>query len=123
MALSRGRLVNNVTNVSAGSTVGIVTVSGDNNIYVKSILIHNLGLTTTSSVRAHVYYVPNGSSVSTNNQIFNVSIAQSESVLLEPSYPIVLTTTGDTISIGCTVESSTTNNAQINVIINGDKEV
>ena len=122
MALSRGKLTS-VVNVSAGSTVGIITVSSDKKVYVKSIIAHNLGLTTTSDVRFHAYYVSNGSSADTNNRIFNVSIAQSESVILEPSYPIVLTSTGDSLSIGCTVESTTTNSAQINVIINGDQEV
>ena len=114
MALSRGRLTNNVINVSAGTTVGIVTVAGSKKIYVKSIIAHN-GISTTS-ISAHIYYVPNGGSVSVNNRLFNVSIAQSETVFIEPDYPIVLTTTGDTLSIGSTL-------GQLNVIINGDQEV
>lgn len=114
MALTRGRLTNTVVNVSAGTTVGIVTVSNNKKIYVKSIIAHN-GISTTS-VSAHIYYVPTGVTVSTNNRIFNVSIAQSETVFIEPSYPIVLTSTGDTLSIGATV-------GQVNIIINGDQEV
>lgn len=114
MALTRGRLTNTVVNVSAGTTVGIVTVSNNKKIYVKSIIAHN-GISTTS-VSAHIYYVPTGVTASTNNRIFNVSIAQSETVFIEPSYPIVLTSTGDTLSIGATV-------GQVNIIINGDQEV
>lgn len=121
MALSRGRLTE-VVNVSAGSTVGVLTVSNSNKIYVKSILAHNVGLTTTVSARLFVNYVSNGESSTTDNRIFNVSIGQSESVLLEPSYPLVLTTTGDSLSIGCTISGATTN-AQINVIVSGDQEV
>jgi hypothetical protein len=48
--------------------------------------------------------------------MFNVSIAQSETVFIEPSYPIVLTATGDRISIGSTF-------GQLNVIVNGDVEI
>lgn len=114
MALTRGRLTDTVVNVSAGTTVGIVTVSNNKKIYVKSIIAHN-GISTTS-VSAHIYYVPTGVTTSTNNRIFNVSIAQSETVFIEPSYPIVLTSTGDTLSIGATV-------GQVNIIINGDQEV
>ena len=114
MALTRGRLTNNVVNVSAGTTVGIVTVSNNKKIYVKSIIAHN-GISTTA-VTAHVYYVPTGVTTSANNRIFNVSIAQSETVFLEPSYPIILTTTGDTLSIGSSL-------GQLNVIVNGDQEV
>jgi hypothetical protein len=114
MALSRGRLTNGIINVSAGTTVGIVTVASSKKVYIKSIIAHN-GISTTS-INAHVYYVPNGGSVSFDTRLFNVSIAQSETVFIEPTYPIVLTTTGDRISIGCTF-------GQLNVIVNGDQEV
>ena len=114
MALTRGRLTNGIINVSAGTTVGIVTVASSKKVYIKSIIAHN-GISTTS-INAHVYYVPSGGSVSFNTRLFNVSIAQSETVFIEPSYPIVLTTTGDQISIGCTF-------GQLNVIVNGDVEV
>jgi hypothetical protein len=103
-----------VVNVSAGTTVGIVTVANNKKVYVKSIIVHN-GISTTS-INAHVYYVPNGGSITPNTRLFNVSIAQSETVFIEPSYPIVLTTTGDTLSIGCTF-------GQLNVIVSGDQEV
>lgn len=114
MALTRGRLTNGVIAVSAGTTVGVVTVSNNKKVYVKSIIAHN-GI-SSSSINAQIYYVPTGGSISANNRLFNVSIAQSETVFIEPSYPIVLTSTGDNLSIGCTF-------GQLNVIVNGDQEV
>lgn len=114
MALSRGRLTNQVVNVSTGTTVGIVTVANSKRIYVKSIVAHNTSGVTTA--RAHVYYVPNGSSITDNTKIFNIAVDPFETVLIEPSYPIILTTTGDNISIGSSFN-------QINIIINGDQEV
>lgn len=114
MALSRGRLTNGVINVSAGTTVGIVTVASNKKVYIKSIVAHN-GISTTS-INAQIYYVPNGDSISANTRLFNVSIAQSETVFIEPSYPIVLTATGDNLSIGCTF-------GQLNVLVSGDVEV
>lgn len=114
MALSRGRLTNGIINVSAGTTVGIVTVASNKKIYIKSIVAHN-GISTTS-INAHIYYVPNGESVTDNTRLFNVSIAQSETVFIEPSYPIILAATGDQLSIGCTF-------GQLNVLVNGDVEV
>ena len=53
--------------------------------------------------------------MSDNNRLFDVSIEPQETVYIEPAYPITLTTTGDTVSIGAT-------SAQVNVFINGDKE-
>jgi len=61
MALSRGRLTNGVINVSAGTTIGIVTVASNKKVYIKSIIAHN-GI-STNSINAQVYYIPNGGSV------------------------------------------------------------
>ena len=113
MALSRTRLTEKVINVSAGSTAGIVTVTSSKKVFVKSVVLHNVSTATTT--RSHLYYVPNGDSVSDNNRLFDVSIEPQETVYIEPAYPITLTTTGDTVSIGAT-------SAQVNVFINGDKE-
>ena len=112
MALSRDRLTDEVSVVAAGTTVGLCTVASNKKVYVKSIVAHNDAHTDT--VFAHVYYTPNGHSVSKSNRLFQVAIAQSETVYIEPSYPIVLNTTGDKISIGCTLGS-------INVFVNCDR--
>ena len=58
--LSRGKLAN-VAQVAAGSTSAVVTVAGNNNVYVKSIIIHdgsNIGSVGVANT-AHVYFVPN----------------------------------------------------------------
>ncbi|MAG49875.1 hypothetical protein CMO86_09590 [Candidatus Woesearchaeota archaeon] len=113
MALSRGRLTDEVSVVAAGTTVGLCTVANSKKVYVRSIIAHNDAHTDT--VFAHVYYRPNGHSITKDNRLFQVAIAQSETVYIEPAYPIVLETTGDELGIGCTLGS-------INVFVNGDRE-
>ena len=114
MSLANGRLTDNVVNVATGNTSDLVTVASNKNVYVKSIIVHNVSTATTT--RGHVYYVPNGGSVADTNRLFDVSIEPQETVYIEPNYPIVLTTTGDKISVG---SAGTT----INVFMTGDKEV
>ena len=54
------------------------------------------------------------------NKIFDVDILSGETVLLEPSYPLVLDTTGDSLRVGTgNVGSGATH---VNFIITGDKE-
>ena len=54
------------------------------------------------------------------NKIFDVDIVSGETVLLEPSYPLVLDTTGDSLRVGTgNVGSGATH---VNFIITGDKE-
>ena len=112
MALERGKL-SNVVVVSAGSTVGIITVADSKKVYIRSILCHQPGATPSS---AQVYFVPNGETVDVNNRIFDVDVNGGETVLLEPVYPLVIDTTGDTLQVGA-------NTGTINVLVNGDKEV
>ena len=113
MALANGRLTDNVVNISAGSTSDVLTVASDKNVYVKSIIAHNVSTATTA--RGHVYYVPNGVGVADTTRLFDVSIEPQETIYIEPNYPITLTTTGDKISVGSTL-------ADLNVFITGDKE-
>ena len=115
MALENGRLTDNVVNVAAGNTSDVVTCASNKNVYVKSIIVHNVSTSTTC--RGQVYYVPNGGAVSDNTRIFSVSLEPEETAFLEPSYPITLTTTGDKISVGSTL------GLQVNYFFNGDKEV
>ena len=112
MALDRGKL-SNIVVVSAGSTVGIITVASSKKVYVKSILAY---AGTASTATAQVFFVPNGgTSNSPDNRIFDVDINAGETVMIEPSYPLVLDTTGDALFVGA--GSST-----VNVLITGDKE-
>ena len=111
MALERGKL-SDVVIVAAGSTVGIITVASSKKVYVKSILAH-AGTAITSS--AQVYIVPNGGSPIPENKLFDVDISAGETVMIEPSYPFVIDTTGDSIRVGAGAST-------INVMITGDKE-
>ena len=117
MALERGKLTD-VVPVGKGTTVAAVTVASNKKIYVKSIIAHS-PLVGIASATAQVYMVPNsGGSAgtsSTANQIFNVDVYAGGTVLLEPSYPIVLTATGDTLQVG-------TGATTINFLVTGDKE-
>ena len=126
MALNRGKL-SDVHMVSAGATVGIVTVESNKKIYVKSILCHASG-TGIGTATAQVYFVPNGTNYTDttngapNKKIFDVDIQAGETVLLEPSYPIVLDATGDKLFVG-TGNISGVAATHVNFMVTGDKEV
>ena len=117
MALDRGKLTNVIT-LGVGQTVAGVTVASNKKVYVKSIMAHApyVGL---SSGTAQVYLVTNSGgsagTASTSDQIFNVDVYAGETVFLEPSYPIVIDATGDTVQVG-------TGLTTINFLLTGDKE-
>ena len=113
MALERGKL-SNVVQVAAGTTVGIITCASSKKVYIKSIICHQSGGGITTAT-AQVYFVPNGGSVGVANRIFDVDVNAGETVLIEPSYPLVLDTTGDALFVGAGTST-------MNVIITGDKE-
>ena len=120
MALANGRLTDNVVTVAAGSTSDVVTCASNKNVYIKSVILHNVSAATTA--RGHLYYVPNGGSVTNTTRLFNVSIEPLKTVYIEPVYPITLTTTGDKISIGSTARYGETSGPTLNVFMTGDKE-
>ena len=126
MALNRGKL-SDVHMVSAGATVGIVTVESNKKIYVKSIICHASG-TGVGTATAQVYFVPNGTNYTDttngapNKKIFDVDINAGETVLLEPSYPIVLDATGDKLFVG-TGNFTGLAATHVNFMVTGDKEV
>ena len=120
MALANGRLTDNVVNVAAGSTSDVVTCASNKNVYINSVILHNVSAATTA--RGHLYYVPNGGSVTNTTRLFNVSIEPLETVYIEPVYPITLTTTGDKISVGSTARYGETSGPTLNVFMTGDKE-
>ena len=119
MALERGKL-SNVVQVAAGTTVGIITCASSKKVYIKSIICHAPG-TGISTATAQVYFCPTGISSASTNKIFDVDVLAGETVLIEPSYPLVLDTTGDSLQVG-------TGNIiglaviHVNFIITGDKE-
>ena len=119
MALERGKL-SNVVRVAAGTTVGIITCASSKKVYIKSIICHQSG-GTIGTATAQVYFVPNGGSVSSTNKIFDVDVTAGETVLIEPSYPLVLDTTGDSLQVG-TGNIIGIAATHVNFIITGDKE-
>ena len=120
MALNRGKL-SDVHQVGAGTTVGIVTVADNKKIYVKSIICHAAG-TGIGTGTAQVYYCPTGVTSGPTNKIFDVDVNAGETVLLEPSYPIVLESTGDQLVVG-TGNYTGIAATHINFMVTGDKEV
>jgi hypothetical protein len=119
MALERGKL-SNVVQVAAGTTVGIITCASSKKVYIKSIICHAPG-TGINTAKAQVYFCPTGISSASTNKIFDVDVLSGETVLIEPSYPLVLDTTGDSLQVGTgnVIGLAATH---VNFIITGDKE-
>lgn len=111
MALERGKL-SEVVQVAAGTTQAMITVASSKKVYIKSIICHQPDI---SNATAQVYFVPNGGSVGSATKVFDVDVNAGETVLIEPSYPLVLDTTGDTLQVGAGTST-------INFLITGDKE-
>ena len=120
MALERGKL-SNVVNVAAGTTVGIITCASSKKVYIKSIVCHAAG-TGIATATAQVYFCPVGVSSASTNKIFDVDVLAGETILLEPSYPIVLESTGDQLVVG-TGNITGVAATHINFMVTGDKEV
>jgi len=119
MALERGKLTN-VVQVAAGATVAMITCASSKKVYIKSIICHASG-TGIGTATAQVYFCPTGISSSSTNKIFDVDVASGETVLIEPSYPLVLDTTGDSLRVG-TGNVAGIAATHVNFIITGDKE-
>lgn len=115
MALERGKL-SEVVVVSASSTVGIITVASSKKVYIRSIAVMDRAGAAGLAATAHVYVVPNGDSHVDANKIFHIGLNKDETALVEPVYPIVLDTTGDSLRVGCGTAGP------LNVFITGDKE-
>ena len=113
MAFSNGKLAD-IQVVGSGSTVGIITVASSKKVYIRSIAAY---APTGTASTAHVYVVPNGGSVGDSTKLFHITLSQNETALLEPIYPIVLDTTGDTLHVG------TASGSSINFFLTGDREV
>ena len=119
MALDRGKL-GNVVQVAAGTTVGIITCASNKKVYVKSVICHASG-TGINTATAQVYFCPVGINSDATNKIFDVDILAGETVLFEPSYPLVLDATGDSIQVG-TGNVTGLGATTVNFLITGDQE-
>ena len=117
MALERGNL-SDVVLSGVGNTQALVTCASNKKVYVKSIIAYTPE-SGISSCSAHIYYVPNnGGSVGTAssiNRIATLTVYAEQTVMFEPSYPLVLTATNDTIQVGAALTSC-------NFLASGDKE-
>ena len=119
MALERGKL-SNVVQVAAGTTTGIATCASSKKVYIKSIICHASG-TGVATATGQVYLTPTGVTTGPTTRIFDVDIASGETILLEPSYPIVLGENGDTLAVG-TGNFAGVAATHVNFMITGDKE-
>ena len=119
MALERGKL-SNVVQVAAGTTTGIATCASSKKVYIKSIIAHASG-TGIGTATGQVYLTPTGVTTGPTTKIFDVDILAGETVLLEPSYPIVLGENGDTLAVG-TGNIIGVAATHVNFMITGDKE-
>ena len=118
MALARENL-SDVVVCGLGVTQAAVTCASNKKVYVKSIIIHAPQPAGIVSATAQIYFVPNnGGSVGTAssiNRIADMTVYAQETVMFEPSYPLVLTATNDTIQVGAASSSC-------NFLASGDKE-
>ena len=111
MAFTNEKL-SNVVQVTSGNTNNIATVSSSKKVYIRSIMAYDVN---GSAATAYIYVVPNGGTAGTANKIFNIALNTQETALIEPIYPIVLDTTGDTLVVGA-------NGGTVYFLIVGDRE-
>lgn len=118
MALAQVGL-GSITQVAAGTTTPVVTVSAGKTAYIRALEIHSLDASNTANVQVHV--VPNsGGSEGTATSITRIArlgISTEDTYFFENAYPITLTSNGDSIQI----YNENTNDA-VNVLVLGDKE-
>jgi|TARA_B100000073_G_scaffold299326_2_gene265215 hypothetical protein len=126
MALSKSNLGFPIV-VGAGSSVAVYTVSSSKKSYIRTILVHNVGIDTTLSQTARVYMVPNngGSAgvATVGNTVARLSLVPDETVFFEPQYPFTLEDNGDTIQVlneGSNGPSGATNDIVVTIL--GDKD-
>ena len=106
--------------VAAGATVGIATCTSGKKVYIKSIIAHAAG-TGINTATGQVYFTQAGVTTGPTTKIFDVDILSGETILLEPSYPIVLGENGDTLAVG-TGNLTGLAATHVNFMITGDKE-
>ena len=111
----------NPVKVAYGSTVGIVTCTGDKRIYIDGVYVHaGYGASTS----AQLYFVPNGGTTdSPDYRIVDESIADRGSYTFQVyASPLVLENTGDALFVGTGDFESTGAGATCTFIISGYRE-
>ena len=111
----------NPVKVAYGSTVGIVTCTGDKRIYIDGVYVHaGYGASTS----AQLYFVPNGGTTDTPDyRIVDESIADRGSYTFQVyASPLVLENTGDALFVGTGDFESTGAGATCTFMISGYRE-
>jgi hypothetical protein len=118
MALAKVGL-GTVTRVALGTTSTVLTVGSAKTSYIRSVIIHNIDILNSSTVKIHIVPNSEGSAgtASSDNQLAQLSIQPTDTYFFELAYPITLASDNDTVQV---YNSSTTD--AINVLILGDKE-
>ena len=118
MALAKVGL-GTVTRVGIGTTVSVYTVGSAKTAYIRSVIVHNIDTVNSNTVKIHVVPNSGGSvgTVSSINQLAQLSVQPVDTYFFELAYPITLSNTNDTIQV---YNASTTD--AVNVLILGDKE-
>lgn len=111
----------NPVKVAYGSTVGIVTCTGDKRIYIDGVYVHaGYGASTS----AQLYFVPNGGTTdSPDYRIVDESIADRGSYTFQVyASPLVLENTGDALFVGTGDFESTGAGATCTFMLSGYRE-
>ena len=118
MALAKVGLTT-VTRVGTSTTSTVYTVGSAKTAYIRSVVVHNVDSTNSSTVKIHIVPASGASAgtASTFNQLAQLTIQPVDTYFFELAYPITLASDNDTIRV---YNSSTTD--AVNVLILGDKE-
>ena len=111
----------NPVKVAYGSTVGIVTCTGDKRIYIDGVYVHaGYGASTS----AQLYFVPNGGTTdSPDYRIVDESIADRGSYTFQVyASPLVLENSGDALFVGTGDFESTGAGATCTFMLSGYRE-
>ena len=111
----------NPVKVAYGSTVGIVTCTGDKRIYIDGVYVHaGYGASTS----AQLYFVPNGGTTdSPDYRIVDESIADRGSYTFQVyASPLVLENAGDALFVGTGDFESTGAGGTCTFMISGYRE-
>ena len=111
----------NPVKVAYGSTVGIVTCTGDKRIYIDGVYVHaGYGASTS----AQLYFVTNGGTTdSPDYRIVDESIADRGSYTFQVyASPLVLENTGDALFVGTGDFESTGAGGTCTFMISGYRE-
>ena len=111
----------NPVKVAYGSTVGIVTCTGDKRIYIDGVYVHaGYGASTS----AQLYFVPNGGTTdSPDYRIVDESIADRGSYTFQVyASPLVLENAGDALFVGTGDFESTGAGGPCTFMISGYRE-